>query len=597
MRPCPPKLTKGKVQMKRMKVSIVTVISLLAALLPVQALAQSEGSSDETRDLRRLVEEMRIQMSRMQEEIDQLKAAKAKADPSQREASATLPVNAPEQTIQTQSPLPQSSQAFENIATTAAAPVDHTGNPKASDEIQARNGPAGVLTEQQPPAVKPGQVEEELQRGPEIADVTPTTPALELGPAKIRLIGYPALTTVWRSTNNGGNVATNFNNLPFDNTPPGTTSEFRLSPQNTRLALRVDADLKSSDLAGYFEMDFVGSPVGGNLVTQSGYPFRLRQAWLDWRKGKWELTGGQLWSLMTPNKDSISPWPGDVAVTQVIDLNFVAGLVVGRYPQFRVVYRHSDKVAFGFSMENPEQQVYSSVVFPSALASTLNTQYNIGNSVLSVPNMTPDFIFKGSFDNKTASDRRIHFDVGTVMRVFRSWDGGSASGKDYAFGWGVGANFNAEITKHVRWVLDGFAGDGSGRYIGGLAPDVIVRADGSISPIHSYSWVTGFEIAPNKATGLYFYYSGLYAQKNAALNSDGTCCVGFGFPGASNAAERLIGELTGGYSRIVWAHEGLGSVQWGGQYAYVWLYPWVAGAGPNSARANMVFAQVRYNLP
>ena len=114
-------------------------------------------------------------------------------------------------------------------------------------------------------------------------------------------------------------MATNFNNILFDNTVPGTTSEFRLSPQNTRLALRVDADLKSSQIAGYFEMDFVGAPVGGNLVTQSGYPFRIRQAWFDWRKGRWEMAGGQMWSLMTPITGVFSsvagrviwPLPGD----------------------------------------------------------------------------------------------------------------------------------------------------------------------------------------------------------------------------------------------------------------------------------------------
>ena len=480
--------------------------------------------------------------------------------------------------------------------TSSAPPVPAVG-PNAGSDGQAQSQPSPVPGEQQLLSPKQEQVQEELQRGPEIADVAPTTPALALGPAKLRLIGYPALTGVWRSTNNGGNVATNFNNMPYDNTAPGNTSEFRLSPQNTRLGIRVDADLKSSQAAGYFEMDFVGSPVNGNLVTQSGYPFRVRQAWFDWSKGKWEMTGGQLWSLMTPNKQDILPWPGDVAVTQVLDLNFVAGLVYARYPQFRLVYRPSDKMAFGFSIENPEQQVSNTVVFPSALSNTLMTQYNTGSTGLNIPNMTPDFVLKGSFDHKLAGDRRIHFDVGTVMRTFRSWDGSSASGKDYAFGWGVGANFNVEVEKDVRWVLDGFASDGAGRYIGGLAPDVIVRADGSISPIHSYSWVSGFEIAPNKATGLYFYYSGLYAQKNATLNSDGACCVGFGFPGASNAADRLIEEATGGYSRVLWNYERLGSVQWGLQYAHVWVYPWAAGKGPDLAHANMVFSQLRYNLP
>ena len=161
----------------------------------------------------------------------------------------------------------------------------------------------------------------------------------------------------------------------------------------------------------------------------------------------------------------------------------------------------------------------------------------------------------------------------------------------------MGAHFDVDLTKGVRWMLDGFASDGAGRYIGGLAPDVIVRANGNISPIHSYSWVSGLELAPNKATGLYFYYSGLYAQKNATLNRDNTCCVGFGFPGASTAADRLIEQVTGGYSRVIWNYENLGSLQWGLQYAYAWAYPWVAGSGPNSARTNIVFSQLRYNLP
>ena len=60
-------------------------------------------------------------------------------------------------------------------------------------------------------------------------------------------------------------------------------------------------------------------------------------AW-SYSKGKFEFTGGQLFTLMTPVKKNILPWPGDVSTTQVIDTNYVAGLVWGRYPQIRVVY-------------------------------------------------------------------------------------------------------------------------------------------------------------------------------------------------------------------------------------------------------------------
>jgi hypothetical protein len=125
-----------------------------------------------------------------------------------------------------------------------------------------------------------------------------------------------------------------------------------LSPQSTRLAIRVDADLQKSRAAGYFEMDFGGTVPGNVAVTSSSYGFRIRQAWFDYAWGKYELTAGQLFSLMTPEKTDILPWPGDVATTQVIDTNYVAGLVQGRYPQVRLVYHASKATAFGFSVEN-----------------------------------------------------------------------------------------------------------------------------------------------------------------------------------------------------------------------------------------------------
>jgi hypothetical protein len=130
-----------------------------------------------------------------------------------------------------------------------------------------------IPANQEPTPAEQKAVEEQLKRGPEIADVTPDTPALKLGPAKVRLIGYPAMTAVFRSTNSGGNVGTSFANIPFDNTVPGNTSEFRISPQSTRLAIRVHADLKESEAAGYFEMDFgVGKPDRASLGPRRALP-------------------------------------------------------------------------------------------------------------------------------------------------------------------------------------------------------------------------------------------------------------------------------------------------------------------------------------
>ena len=160
----------------------------------------------------------------------------------------------------------------------------------------------------------------------------------------------------------------------------------------------------------------------------------------------------------------------------------------------------------------------------------------------------------------------------------------------------MNANLSFEVVKNVRWVLNGFYSKGAGRYIGGLVPDVIVRADGSIAPIKSYSWVSGFEVAPNKATGFYAYYSGAYGERKTAVDTDGKF-IGWGYPGASNAADRVVEEATAGYSKVLWKYENLGSVQFGFQYGYLWLQPWSAGSGPAQAHSHMFFSQLRFNLP
>jgi hypothetical protein len=82
----------------------------------------------------------------------------------------------------------------------------------ASSDTDLQSESSGVLTqdspaprqEQQPLSPEAQKVQNELQRGPEIADVKPDTPALNLGPAKIRLIGYAAFTGLYRTTNSGG---------------------------------------------------------------------------------------------------------------------------------------------------------------------------------------------------------------------------------------------------------------------------------------------------------------------------------------------------------------------------------------------------------
>src|SRR5262249_34253299 len=161
------------------------------------------------------------------------------------------------------------------------------------------------------------------------------------------------------------------------NTQAGSLTETRLSPQNSRVGLRVDALVKGAKVLGYLETDFLGQlgnpPNGGIAVSSNPYPLRIRLYWVDVRKDKLPFLGGQSWSMLTPNRKGISALPGDLFFSQNIDVNYQAGLVWGRIPGIRGLYHPNDKVTFGLALENSEPYVGGAqgggvIIPPTALA-------------------------------------------------------------------------------------------------------------------------------------------------------------------------------------------------------------------------------------
>ena len=65
--------------MKSNGLCLSATLILIGALAPVRTLGQSKNSTDEIRELRNLVEEMRAQMSEMQSEIAVLKGTRSEA--------------------------------------------------------------------------------------------------------------------------------------------------------------------------------------------------------------------------------------------------------------------------------------------------------------------------------------------------------------------------------------------------------------------------------------------------------------------------------------------------------------------------------------
>jgi hypothetical protein len=90
--------------MKIQKLSLIAAIFLLAAMIPANAVAQSQAPSDETQTLRKLVDQMQAQMAKMQAEIDQLKGTKVQAPPSQATTTSAAPAPQQNGTIQAAEP-------------------------------------------------------------------------------------------------------------------------------------------------------------------------------------------------------------------------------------------------------------------------------------------------------------------------------------------------------------------------------------------------------------------------------------------------------------------------------------------------------------
>ncbi len=247
--------------------------------------------------------------------------------------------------------------------------------------------------------------------------------------------------------------AANFGSIPYNNVTAAHLSEFRFSPQNSRIGFRVDGDWKGAHFIGYNEMDFLGTSGANNIgVTNGAFVPRLRLFWMDVRKDKWEVLAGQSWSMMTPNRKGISALPADIFYSQVIDVNYMAGLPWARPAGVRVLYHASDKVTLGLSFESPNQYIGGSgggpvITLPPRLTALAGSQFDNGPNVFVTPNMHPDIIAKIAFDPNS----RVHFEIAGVERTFKDWN--PVTGVHSTKVGGAGSiNASLEVVKNLRLV-------------------------------------------------------------------------------------------------------------------------------------------------
>jgi len=517
----------------------------LVLLFPVLCLAQGSAQTD---DLTKL----RTQIAAQQKQLDEQRQA---LDTAQKALEAA------QQTLDSQQKLLDRLAAARNLP--AAAATEAVATP-----LRQPTTPAAVVDTK-------GQ---------------PSSPlAFHIGGADFTPGGFMDFATAWRSTNVGSGVATSFAAVPFSNTAAGRMDEFRSSAANSRVTLTItESPIKNVTVTGYLEGDFSGNQATSLYVTSNSNTFRMRHFWVNVEKGKWEVLGGQTWTLLTPNRVATSPVSSNVFVGLGEDSNYLTGLVWGRPGQLRVTYHPSKHWSLAASIENPEQFVTTATTLPAFAA----TQVDNG-SVSTTPNVRPDIVAKMAYDTQV-SGKALHFELGGFSRQFRT---SPAAGK-YFDAQGVGGTFDTvlEVARNFRLITTGFYSSGGGRYIVGLGPDIVVGPDGSISPVHSLAGIAGFEYAPNAKSQFFGYYGGTYFDKNYTVVSPGSY-VGFGFPG-STSANRQFQEPNFGYYYTFWKNPRYGALQIITEYAYLSRAPWYVAAGtPSTAHAHMLFGSFRFTLP
>lgn len=417
--------------------------------------------------------------------------------------------------------------------------------------------------------------------------------SFKIGDADFTPLGFMDLTSVWRSTNVGSGIGTSFNGIPFGNTAGGKLSESRFSPQNSRVGLRITTKAAGIPVTAYLETDFLGNAPANLNVSSNANTLRMRLYWVDLKPGHWEILGGQSWSMLTPGRVGISPMPSDLFYTQDMDTNYQLGLVWTRAPQFRVVYHAKDEKSgfhLGFALENPQQFTGSGVTLPSFVGNQVDS-----TGSTSTPNLHPDIQAKMAYDAKP-SGHAVHIEAGGVFRSFSI--AGPTLARSTIQGGGVEANGLFEIVKNFRIAATSYYSSGGGRYIFGQGPDVIVRNNGTLSPIHSASGIAGFEYQASPKALLFAYYGTAYFQRNFDLYAAGKY-YGYGYPGSPTSNNRSLQEYTLGYIHTFFKSPTYGALQLINQYSYLERTPWAVpnNGSPAHAHTNMLFNNLRYTIP
>jgi hypothetical protein len=390
--------------------------------------------------------------------------------------------------------------------------------------------------------------------------------------------GFLAAETVFRNKATGSDINTSLNGVPLPGNPGAQTTEFNMSARQSRLSMLAEGKLASVTLSGYVETDFLGTGITSNDNESNSYVLRFRQAWGQAKfDNGWQVTGGQMWSLVTETKKGTDN--RSEALPMTIDPQYTVGFSWARQDAVRVskTFGEDVKLTLAASVEatnttltvhgNPTTTIpatttttitdgVTTVAIPVASSTTFNNflvgQPGVAGGLYNPVgtyawNKTPDFIFKAALDPKFG-----HFEAYGIVSTFRdrvypcfaahgpitltfpAGDGtllppvvapavdctltGSTNPSSGAFnsastGGGIGVNGRVSIAKRLDVGIHFLGGDGIGRYGTAGLPDVTTRPDGTLALIRSYQALGTLEFHATPKLDIYAYVGGEYAGR------------------------------------------------------------------------------------
>ncbi len=409
----------------------------------------------------------------------------------------------------------------------------------------------GPANNQRAPGVFRAQNVAENGVGPHPAQTAGQQAASALGPygtfrvgnVSVTLGGFVDALAIERTRNETADFATNFNGIPYPQSPSYHEPEFRGTAHESRLAMLIEGKPSAAvRVAAFFETDFGSAGVTSNSNESNSYTLRVRQAYATYDNADWgfHFLGGQAWSLLTLDRVGITPRQESIPLTP--DGQIVVGFNWTRQWQLRLVKDFDDHHLWaGLSFEEPEtvysvaSQTVGTTTDAGGVIGGTDTVSNPGGTGLNTTanyadDVAPDVIAKLAADPSYG-----HYEVFGLARFMNARDTFSApfvnDGRNRTvLAGGGGAGMVLPIVGNKLLLqAQTMLGQGIGRYSSGQLPDATINQNGTPIPLPEVTAMMGLIAHPTKPIDLYAYVGTEQEAKRSFNEEIGGKSYAFGY--------------------------------------------------------------------